>query len=113
MYGFSPLLVDRKCSFEYEHVQASFLKYAIPDVPNSANTKIGTRASKKRFKEDEKGLPRSALIPKEIEYQVATRRKHLDQYTGRVQNVGDFAILAHDAVHRIRKTRQSPDIDLL
>lgn len=68
MHAFSPLFVDRKCSFEslptFKHL---FLNNAIPCVPNSRNRKIGTRASQRSVSK-KSGLPRALLIPKEIEY---------------------------------------------
>lgn len=80
MHAFSPLFVDRKCSFEslptFKHL---FLNNAIPCVPNSRNRKIGTRASQRRV-DEKSGLPRVLLIPERNRiYQVVTRRrrKHL------------------------------------
>lgn len=84
MYAFSPLFCKWKVFFRistYEHVQArSFLKYAILDVPNIHEIqkleRVLQRSVLKKSRREGSPSP-TALIPKEIEYQVATRRKHL------------------------------------
>lgn len=87
MHAFSPLFVDRKCSFEslptFKHL---FSNNAIPCVPNSRNRKIGTRASQRRV-DEKSGLPQSAFDPRKksnISSRDEEEEEETPSYTGKV-----------------------------